>query len=113
MKRLLVLLLLALPLRAQNGILLTWTLSDSSGITRQVVCRSTVSGAENCGAAYATLSATATSYNDVVGITGQPYFYVMEACILSLCSVKSNEATAIGTFPVAPNPETNLQAVPH
>lgn len=97
---------------AQNGILLTWVTDGNPAVTRQLICRSTSSGTENCGAPYAVLGPNVTSYNDIVGVSGQTYYYVARACILALCSVNSNEASTSATFPQQPNPPTSLVAAP-
>ena len=107
------LLLLAsvLPAAAQHGINLAWSHSTSAGVTSQVICRSLISAQEVCIPALATiLDNTTNTYLDTTGIAGVQYFYVLEACAGTICSIPSNEANAV--FPTVPSPPTTLGAVP-
>jgi len=95
--------------QGQHGIKLSWTLSTTSGVTSQVVCRSTTSGSENCATPLTTISDDVTvSFLDQTGMAGVKYYYVLEACIGTNCSVPSAEASAI--YP--PSPQTGVVAVP-
>ena len=96
---------------AGHGICLSWTLSTTPGITSQVVYRGTTPGGENFITPLATIpNGTATNSLDTTGAGGLTYYYVVEACIGTICSVPSNEATAV--FPTVPVPQAGLSASP-
>ena len=104
---LLIITLATIALAATHGNNLTWTPSTSSGVTSQLVCRGTTAGSENCAAPIATIpNNTTTTFLDSTGTAGTTYFYVVEACAGTVCSVPSNEVNAV--FPIVPNPPTNL-----
>src|SRR5271166_877725 len=118
MKRILLLTMILAPaLYAQaactagHGICLSWTLSTTPGITSQVVYRGTTPGGENFITPLTTIAnGTAVNYLDTTGAGGLTYYYVLEACIGAICSVPSNEATAV--FPTVPAPPTVVTATP-
>jgi|ERR1039458_3947337 hypothetical protein len=94
-----------------HGIDITWTLSNTPGVTSQLVCRSTVSGGENCGTPLQTFSDdTTVSFLDTGGVAGTKYYYVLEACIGTICSSPTTpEVSAV--FPTVPNAQTGVGAV--
>ena len=113
MKKLIVVLLLVVgsSAAAQHGINLIWTPSVTSGVTSQLVCRSTSPGTENCATPLVTFpNNTTAAYLDTTGTPGTTYYYVLEACIGSICSVPSAEASAV--FPSVPVPPSGVTASP-
>src|ERR1039458_8529376 len=81
----------ALP--STHGIDITWTLSNTPGITSQLVCRSITSGGENCGSPLQTITdGTTVSLLDTAGVGGTKYYYVLEACIGTIWGVTAAAA---------------------
>src|ERR1039458_3056718 len=76
-----------------HGIDITWTLSNTPGITSQLVCRSITSGGENCGSPLQTITdGTTVSLLDTAGVGGTKYYYVLEACIGTIWGVTAAAA---------------------
>ena len=95
----------------QHGINIAWTPSPTNGVTSQIICRSTTTGTENCATPLTTIpNNTQASFLDTTGQAGTKYFYVLEACIGSICSAPSGEANAI--FPTVPAPPSGVTANP-
>ena len=85
----------------QHGTCLNWTLSPTQGVNKQLVCRSTTTGTEDCATPLSTIpDGVTTSFLDTTGTPGVSYFYIVKACINNACSAPSNEAT--NGFPPAP-----------
>ncbi len=77
----------SLAAQAQQGLQLSWNLSTSNGITKQLVCRSLTAGTEDCTAPIKVLADNATTtFLDTPPQVGVTYFYVLEACIQNVCS---------------------------
>ena len=121
MKRLLVLmtllLFIAAPVFAQHaavqshGINVTWTLSATPGVTSQLLCRSTVSGGEDCSNPLQTFADdTTVAFLDTTGVGGTKYYYVLGACVAGICSAPSPEASAV--YPIVPASQTGVAASP-
>ena len=102
---------LGLVAQQQHGINIAWTPSPTNGVTSQIICRSLTTGTENCATPLATIpNNTQASFLDTTGNAGTKYFYVLEACIGSICSSPSGEANAI--FPTVPAPPSGVTANP-
>lgn len=91
------------------GVQLNWTVSTSTDITSQKVCRATTAGA-SCTVLTTFNDNSTSSYLDTTGAPGTSYYYTIEACAGGVCSLPSNEVSAVFPSTPPPLPPTNLTA---
>jgi len=90
---------------------LSWTVPNNGGstITSYNIYRGTTSGGE---ALLTSVGGNTTSYDDNAVTNGQTYYYQVSAVNSVNEGAKSNEVPATPQATTAPNPPTNLKAVP-
>lgn len=98
MKKLLLLLLLALPIMAQSAtrnVSVSWTVSTSSGVTGYNVSRAVTATGPFTSLTATPLPATAVSFNDPTAVVGQTYTYQVFASAAA-CTPTTPVATPCG-----------------